>query len=90
LRASGEERHPLEKVDLLLRDPVLSDVITSAQFELLGNTRGSVPPPPTPVYRQGVDPMPEPGDLITAFSPRPGRLLPDGAFPEKAPVGPLL
>jgi hypothetical protein len=44
LRASGEERHPLEQIDLPLGDPVLSDVITSARFELLENTRGSVPP----------------------------------------------
>ncbi len=35
---------------------------------------GSEPVDPTTVYRRApVDPMPEPGDLITAFSPQPGR-----------------
>ena len=53
LRAPGEERHPLEEIDLLLGDPMLSDVINSAQFELLENTRGSVPPTRPQVYRRG-------------------------------------
>lgn len=56
MRASGEERHGLEEIDLLLGDPVLSDVITSAQFELLGNVRGSVPPNRTPGLPSGRGP----------------------------------
>jgi hypothetical protein len=30
-------------------------------------------PDPTTAYRRAMDPMPVPGDLITAFSPQPGR-----------------
>ena len=55
LRAPGEERHPLEEIDLLLGDPMLSDVISSFQFELLENTRGSYPPTRPRVYRRGRD-----------------------------------
>ena len=66
LRASGEEGHGLEQIDLLLWDS-LSDVITSAQCELPGSVSGSVPLPTTPVY--GLFPRtrcPSPADLIAA------------------------